>query len=66
VFLLLLSSQNSQLFTQSTLERLYLATLLQIKLTVRSEIYPAPSSIEDLSHFPELVAKNRRNKQQKP
>ncbi len=29
------------------------------------EIYPAPRSIEDLSHFPELVAKNRRDKQQK-
>ena len=29
------------------------------------EIDPAPRSIEDLSHFPELVAKNRRDKQQK-
>jgi hypothetical protein len=29
------------------------------------EIYPAPKSIEDLSHFPDLVTKNRRNKQQK-
>lgn len=30
------------------------------------EIYPAPKSIEDLRHFPELIAKNRRDKQQKP
>jgi hypothetical protein len=29
------------------------------------EIYPAPHSIEDLSHFPELVAKNRRDQQRK-
>ena len=34
VFLLVLSSQNSQLFTQSTLEGLNPATLLQIKRTV--------------------------------
>jgi len=34
VFLLLLPSQNSQLFTQSTLEGLNLATLLQIERTV--------------------------------
>jgi hypothetical protein len=29
------------------------------------EIYPAPRSLEDLNHFPELVAKNRRDKEQK-
>jgi hypothetical protein len=34
VFLLVLPSQNSQLFTQSTLEGLNLATLLQIERTV--------------------------------
>lgn len=37
MFLLVLPSQNSQLFTQSTLEGLNLATLLQIKRTVSSE-----------------------------
>jgi hypothetical protein len=38
VFLLVLPSQNSQLFTQSTLEGLNLATLLQIKRTVSNDI----------------------------
>ena len=37
MFLLVLPSQNSQLFTQTTLEGLNLATLLQIKRTVSHE-----------------------------
>ena len=37
VFLLVLPSQNSQLFTQSTLEGLNLPSLLQIKRTVSNE-----------------------------
>ncbi len=29
------------------------------------EVYPAPKSIKDLNHFPDLVARNRRDKQEK-
>lgn len=29
------------------------------------EVYPAPKSIEDLNHFPDLVSRNRRDKQEK-
>jgi hypothetical protein len=30
-----------------------------------SEIYPAPQTIDDLSDFPHLFPKNRRNRQEK-
>jgi hypothetical protein len=29
------------------------------------EVYPAPKSIEDLNYFPDLVSRNRRDKQEK-
>ena len=29
-----------------------------------TEIYPAPKSVEDLSHFPELLAKHRQQQKE--